>query len=169
MWRWWHHSWKSDGRPFLLVQNRVLGVSRPFCAPLSGGGSPLPCGRCGRATAVPSLRLLCSLCPFPGCAFVKFSSHTEAQAAIHALHGSQTMPVSMRPGCLPFPDPLPQGGLPHDHSLRLDAVVRTGGTCTRACSCPWGPSHLLGCCVPGPVGAALLSLKATNREPGIGL
>ena len=29
-----------------------------------------------------------------GCAFVKFSSHTEAQAAIHALHGSQTMPVS---------------------------------------------------------------------------
>ncbi|XP_023236103.1 CUGBP Elav-like family member 4 [Centruroides sculpturatus] len=29
-----------------------------------------------------------------GCAFVKFSSHAEAQAAISALHGSQTMPVS---------------------------------------------------------------------------
>ncbi|XP_041748319.1 CUGBP Elav-like family member 4 isoform X7 [Coregonus clupeaformis] len=29
-----------------------------------------------------------------GCAFVKYSSHTEAQAAISALHGSQTMPVS---------------------------------------------------------------------------
>lgn len=28
---------------------------------------------------------------------MKFSSHTEAQAAIHALHGSQTMPVSR--GC----------------------------------------------------------------------
>ncbi|XP_064645056.1 CUGBP Elav-like family member 3-A isoform X4 [Lineus longissimus] len=27
-----------------------------------------------------------------GCAFVKFSSHNEAQAAINALHGSQTMP-----------------------------------------------------------------------------
>ncbi|XP_029824033.1 CUGBP Elav-like family member 4 isoform X1 [Ixodes scapularis] len=27
-----------------------------------------------------------------GCAFVKFSAHTEAQAAINALHGSQTMP-----------------------------------------------------------------------------
>ncbi|XP_023236803.1 CUGBP Elav-like family member 4 isoform X1 [Centruroides sculpturatus] len=27
-----------------------------------------------------------------GCAFVKFSSHAEAQAAINALHGSQTMP-----------------------------------------------------------------------------
>ncbi|KAM7410174.1 hypothetical protein PAMA_001563 [Pampus argenteus] len=29
-----------------------------------------------------------------GCAFVKFSTHTEAQSAISALHGSQTMPVS---------------------------------------------------------------------------
>ncbi|XP_059844590.1 CUGBP Elav-like family member 4 isoform X31 [Hypanus sabinus] len=27
-----------------------------------------------------------------GCAFVKFSTHAEAQAAINALHGSQTMP-----------------------------------------------------------------------------
>ncbi|XP_064595728.1 CUGBP Elav-like family member 4 [Liolophura sinensis] len=27
-----------------------------------------------------------------GCAFVKFSNHTEAQGAINALHGSQTMP-----------------------------------------------------------------------------
>ncbi|XP_072353346.1 CUGBP Elav-like family member 4 isoform X7 [Scyliorhinus torazame] len=29
-----------------------------------------------------------------GCAFVKFSAHAEAQAAINALHGSQTMPFS---------------------------------------------------------------------------
>lgn len=44
------------------------------------------------------------LCSFPlfllfstiiGCAFVKFSSHAEAQAAINSLHGGQTMPVSM--------------------------------------------------------------------------
>ncbi|KAF3832345.1 hypothetical protein F7725_026010 [Dissostichus mawsoni] len=28
------------------------------------------------------------------CAFVKFSSHAEAQAAINSLHGGQTMPVS---------------------------------------------------------------------------
>ncbi|XP_076055583.1 CUGBP Elav-like family member 4 isoform X12 [Oratosquilla oratoria] len=27
-----------------------------------------------------------------GCAFVKYSTHTEAQAAINSLHGSQTMP-----------------------------------------------------------------------------
>ncbi|RXN37761.1 CUGBP Elav-like family member 4 [Labeo rohita] len=30
-----------------------------------------------------------------GCAFVKFSSHAEAQAAINSLHGGQTMPVSV--------------------------------------------------------------------------
>ncbi|XP_066972997.1 CUGBP Elav-like family member 4 isoform X16 [Macrobrachium rosenbergii] len=29
-----------------------------------------------------------------GCAFVKYGSHSEAQAAINSLHGSQTMPVS---------------------------------------------------------------------------
>lgn len=29
-----------------------------------------------------------------GCAFVKFSTHEEAQNAIQAMHGSQTMPVS---------------------------------------------------------------------------
>lgn len=34
----------------------------------------------------------------PGCAFVKYSSHAEAQAAINALHGSQTMPVSVTLG-----------------------------------------------------------------------
>ncbi|KTF89013.1 hypothetical protein cypCar_00039857, partial [Cyprinus carpio] len=28
-----------------------------------------------------------------GCAFVKFSTHTEAQSAISGLHGSQTMPL----------------------------------------------------------------------------
>ena len=31
-----------------------------------------------------------------GCAFVKFASHEEAQNAIQAMHGSQTMPVSDR-------------------------------------------------------------------------
>lgn len=46
------------------------------------------------------LFLLCSHCFLfllslsLGCAFVKYSSHAEAQAAISALHGSQTMPVS---------------------------------------------------------------------------
>ncbi len=39
----------------------------------------------------------CFYSPFlPGCAFVKLSSQQEAQTAIDALHGSQTMPVSLR-------------------------------------------------------------------------
>ncbi len=44
------------------------------------------------------LKCLCAFCVcvffLSGCAFVKFSTHAEAQSAISALHGSQTMPVS---------------------------------------------------------------------------
>nr|XP_015217471.1 PREDICTED: CUGBP Elav-like family member 4 [Lepisosteus oculatus] len=35
-----------------------------------------------------------------GCAFVKYSSHAEAQAAISALHGSQTMPLMQQQAAL---------------------------------------------------------------------
>lgn len=40
-----------------------------------------------------------------GCAFVKYGSHAEAQAAINSLHGSQTMPVSA--GRTPRPSSYP--------------------------------------------------------------
>lgn len=53
----------------------------PLALPLSP--SPLWVLAGGSACVVPA-----------GCAFVKYSSHAEAQAAINALHGSQTMPVS---------------------------------------------------------------------------
>lgn len=43
---------------------------------------------------IDSLTILLLLLHFSGCAFVKFGSHQEAQAAITSLHGSQTMPVS---------------------------------------------------------------------------
>lgn len=39
----------------------------------------------------------------PGCAFVKFQSHTEAQAAIAALHGSRTLPVRQASPGTPAP------------------------------------------------------------------
>lgn len=52
-------------------------------------------------------RLLMRVCVAPtacrflsGCAFVKFQSNAEAQAAINALHGSRTLPVSPRPQTL---------------------------------------------------------------------
>lgn len=35
--------------------------------------------------------------PAPGCAFVKFGSQGEAQAAIQGLHGSRTMTVRVGP------------------------------------------------------------------------
>ncbi|XP_058882404.1 CUGBP Elav-like family member 4 isoform X4 [Acipenser ruthenus] len=38
-----------------------------------------------------------------GCAFVKYSSHAEAQAAISALHGSQTMPDISADSVVSFP------------------------------------------------------------------
>ena len=37
----------------------------------------------------------CASSSLSGCAFVKFSTHGEAQSAINSLHGSQTMPVSV--------------------------------------------------------------------------
>ena len=40
---------------------------------------------------------ICVVLFVSGCAFVKFSSHQEALAAINSLHGSQTMPVSKPP------------------------------------------------------------------------
>ncbi|XP_062374986.1 CUGBP Elav-like family member 5 [Sardina pilchardus] len=39
-----------------------------------------------------------------GCAFVKYSTHTEAQAAISALHGSQTMPGASSSVVVKFAD-----------------------------------------------------------------
>lgn len=36
----------------------------------------------------------CSLLNTLGCAFVKFQTHAEAQAAINTLHSSRTLPVS---------------------------------------------------------------------------
>nr|2DNH_A Chain A, Bruno-like 5, RNA binding protein [Homo sapiens] len=45
-----------------------------------------------------------------GCAFVKFSSHTEAQAAIHALHGSQTMPGASSSLVVKFADTDKESG-----------------------------------------------------------
>lgn len=88
---------------------------------------------------------------------MKFSSHTEAQAAIHALHGSQTMPVSR--GCpghgggrgkrrrgLSLPQPfcregtgggrgqVPAGGVRGRMCVSVCAGSQVCGcTCVRAC------------------------------------
>lgn len=45
-----------------------------------------------------------------GCAFVKFQTHAEAQAAINTLHSSRTLPVS--------PSPLLSLSLSHWHTCQ---------------------------------------------------
>ncbi|NWU88000.1 CELF3 protein, partial [Onychorhynchus coronatus] len=49
--------------------------------------------------------------PFPGCAFVKFQSHAEAQAAIAALHGSRTLPGASSSLVVKFADTEKERGL----------------------------------------------------------
>jgi hypothetical protein len=59
-----------------------------------------------------------SFCVFIGCAFVKYSSHQEAQAAINSLHGSQTMPVSLSFYLL-YTSSSSYGVISWNHSVRV--------------------------------------------------
>lgn len=73
-----------------------VGFGEPSEHP-AGRQDPWRVGAAGRAALAPAAAesdpyLVPSL-PL-GCAFVKYGSHAEAQAAINSLHGSQTMPVS---------------------------------------------------------------------------
>lgn len=90
--------------PGSASQRGMLGrdgaVERGLSLSLLLGGSPFLSVFLSYRLSVLALASLWALGPGsappvpPGCAFVKYSSHAEAQAAINALHGSQTMPVS---------------------------------------------------------------------------
>ncbi|NWY27804.1 CELF5 protein, partial [Pheucticus melanocephalus] len=69
-----------------------------------------------------------------GCAFVKFSSHTEAQAAIHALHGSQTMPGASSSLVVKFADTDKERTL-----RRMQQMVGQLGILTPSLSLPFSP------------------------------
>lgn len=69
---------------------------------------------------------------FPGCAFVKFTCHTEAQAAIAALHGSHTMPVCELQIISRFIDFLTNNSSSF-YSLREKIFVPLFTTCTNCC------------------------------------
>uniref|UniRef100_A0A3B3QVI8 RRM domain-containing protein n=1 Tax=Paramormyrops kingsleyae TaxID=1676925 RepID=A0A3B3QVI8_9TELE len=58
-----------------------------------------------------------------GCAFVKFSTHAEAQSAIGALHGSQTMPVSTSTQ----PSPRPPAPCPIQHAISAPGPASAKG------------------------------------------
>ncbi|NXX79180.1 CELF5 protein, partial [Urocolius indicus] len=69
-----------------------------------------------------------------GCAFVKFSSHTEAQAAIHALHGSQTMPGASSSLVVKFADTDKERTL-----RRMQQMVGQLGILTPSLTFPFSP------------------------------
>uniref|UniRef100_A0A803T9Y7 RRM domain-containing protein n=1 Tax=Anolis carolinensis TaxID=28377 RepID=A0A803T9Y7_ANOCA len=69
-----------------------------------------------------------------GCAFVKFSSHTEAQAAIHALHGSQTMPGASSSLVVKFADTDKERTL-----RRMQQMVGQLGILTPSFALPFSP------------------------------
>uniref|UniRef100_A0A452TNR8 CUGBP Elav-like family member 5 n=1 Tax=Ursus maritimus TaxID=29073 RepID=A0A452TNR8_URSMA len=68
------------------------------------------------------------------CAFVKFSSHTEAQAAIHALHGSQTMPGASSSLVVKFADTDKERTL-----RRMQQMVGQLGILTPSLTLPFSP------------------------------
>ncbi|KAJ6654484.1 hypothetical protein lerEdw1_006905 [Lerista edwardsae] len=69
-----------------------------------------------------------------GCAFVKFSSHMEAQAAIHALHGSQTMPGASSSLVVKFADTDKERTL-----RRMQQMVGQLGILTPSLTLPFSP------------------------------
>ncbi|XP_010633150.2 CUGBP Elav-like family member 5 isoform X3 [Fukomys damarensis] len=69
-----------------------------------------------------------------GCAFVKFSSHTEAQAAIHALNGSQTMPGASSSLVVKFADTDKERTL-----RRMQQMVGQLGILTPSLALPFSP------------------------------
>ncbi|XP_061456635.1 CUGBP Elav-like family member 5 isoform X2 [Rhineura floridana] len=69
-----------------------------------------------------------------GCAFVKFSSHMEAQAAIHALHGSQTMPGASSSLVVKFADTDKERTL-----RRMQQMVGQLGILTPSFALPFSP------------------------------
>ncbi|NXJ71415.1 CELF5 protein, partial [Rostratula benghalensis] len=69
-----------------------------------------------------------------GCAFVKFSSHTEAQSAIHALHGSQTMPGASSSLVVKFADTDKERTL-----RRMQQMVGQLGIFTPSLTLPFSP------------------------------
>uniref|UniRef100_A0A8C8ZDH8 RRM domain-containing protein n=1 Tax=Prolemur simus TaxID=1328070 RepID=A0A8C8ZDH8_PROSS len=75
-----------------------------------------------------------SSAPAAGCAFVKFSSHTEAQAAIHALHGSQTMPGASSSLVVKFADTDKERTL-----RRMQQMVGQLGILTPSLTLPFSP------------------------------
>ncbi|EQB77587.1 bruno-like 5, RNA binding protein-like protein [Camelus ferus] len=89
---------------------------------------------CSTGQGLPPQLCATAHCPPDGCAFVKFSSHTEAQAAIHALHGSQTMPGASSSLVVKFADTDKERTL-----RRMQQMVGQLGILTPSLTLPFSP------------------------------
>uniref|UniRef100_A0A0D9RFL3 CUGBP Elav-like family member 5 n=1 Tax=Chlorocebus sabaeus TaxID=60711 RepID=A0A0D9RFL3_CHLSB len=89
-----------------------------------------------------------------GCAFVKFSSHTEAQAAIHALHGSQTMPGASSSLVVKFADTDKERTL-----RRMQQMVGQLGILTPSLTLPFSPYSAYAQAVSDPGAASGVRLR----------
>ncbi|XP_072353354.1 CUGBP Elav-like family member 4 isoform X14 [Scyliorhinus torazame] len=97
-----------------------------------------------------------------GCAFVKFSAHAEAQAAINALHGSQTMPLMQQQATIMAS--VAQGGylnpmaafaaaqMQQMAALNMNGLAATPMTPTSGGSTPPGITAPAVPSIPSPIG-----------------
>ncbi|XP_060038004.1 CUGBP Elav-like family member 5 isoform X4 [Erinaceus europaeus] len=97
-----------------------------------------------------------------GCAFVKFSSHTEAQAAIHALHGSQTMPGASSSLVVKFADTDKERTL-----RRMQQMVGQLGILAPSLTLPFSPYSAYAQALMQQQ-TTVLSAAGTYLSPGVG-
>uniref|UniRef100_A0A671T1F1 Si:dkey-205h23.2 n=1 Tax=Sinocyclocheilus anshuiensis TaxID=1608454 RepID=A0A671T1F1_9TELE len=70
-----------------------------------------------------------------GCAFVKFSSHAEAQTAINSLHGRQTMPGASSSLVVKFADTDKERSLRRMHQMAGQLGIFNISLCVCVCVC----------------------------------
>uniref|UniRef100_A0A8D1W184 RRM domain-containing protein n=1 Tax=Sus scrofa TaxID=9823 RepID=A0A8D1W184_PIG len=143
--------------------NKWLAISHlsdclPFGLPMTvlTGHAGLPAPFLWALTFSPS--------PGAGCAFVKFSSHTEAQAAIHALHGSQTMPGASSSLVVKFADTDKERTL-----RRMQQMVGQLGILTPSLTLPFSPYSAYAQAVSDPGPQASAFSRATETTLGVRL
>ncbi|NWU84779.1 CELF5 protein, partial [Onychorhynchus coronatus] len=99
-----------------------------------------------------------------GCAFVKFSSHTEAQAAIHALHGSQTMPGASSSLVVKFADTDKERTL-----RRMQQMVGQLGIFTPSLTLPFSPYSAYAQALMQQQTTVLSTSHGSYLNPGVAL
>jgi len=100
-------SFAASTEHHLSLNNLSLNRLRPLCQPLTFAFTiPFYYALSSPHADLHLLRRIITVidgAALAGCAFLKFSSHAEALAAVNTMHGSRTMPVSS-PDCFTISD-----------------------------------------------------------------